>query len=346
MQVPHPALLRFATDRLTASGMCPEFAKTVAETLLEGDLLGHGTHGLALLPRYLQELERGQMAREGKWTVTSRAASVAERWDGNWLPGPVLVKAAIDRCAALASRQGMGAVAIARSHHIACLAAYLQAVTQRGLAVIIASSSPSNRQVAPHGGITGVYSPNPIAAGWPTGGDPVLLDVSMSITTSGLVSAMAAEGRSMPGAWLVDKDGQATDDATVIGSGNGALLPVGGQDHGHKGFALGLLVEMLTTGLAGHGRAEGTDRWGASVFVLVLDPEHFGGLEAFNLQAGWIAAACRGASVIDGTPAVRLPGERALARREENLHNGVALAPDLLAVLQKMGFGSEEEVSK
>ena len=56
MQVPHPALLRFATDRLTASGMCPEFAKTVAETLLEGDRLGHGTHGLALLPRYLSFL--------------------------------------------------------------------------------------------------------------------------------------------------------------------------------------------------------------------------------------------------------------------------------------------------
>ncbi|MBY6153805.1 Ldh family oxidoreductase [Vannielia litorea] len=346
MRLPPDTLRRFAAEKLGEVGLCSNHAGIVADTLVEGDLLGHVTHGLALLPRYLDELRSGGMAHEGAAEVTSPDGSVVERWDGNWLPGPVLVRAALTVASAKARQHGVGAIAIARSHHIACLAAYLEAVTKQGLAVIIASSSPSNRDVAPFGATGGVYSPNPIAAGWPTDGAPVMLDVSMSITTSGMVAAMAAQGGRLPGGWLVDTEGRATDDPATRAAGRSALLPLGGLDHGHKGFALGLLVEMLTTGLSGHGRLEGTDRWGASVFVMVLDPAHFGGREAFCAQASWIAEACREASVASGAPPVRLPGQRALERRADNIANGLALAPDLLAVLQKLGLQSETRVAQ
>ncbi|MCP2937977.1 Ldh family oxidoreductase, partial [Salmonella enterica subsp. enterica serovar Typhimurium] len=61
----------------------------------------------------------------------------------------------------------------------------------------------------------------------------------------------------------------------------GSILPLGGQAFGHKGFALALLVEALTSGLAGHGRKDAPDQWGASATALVIDPRMFGGLEAF-----------------------------------------------------------------
>ena len=158
-------------------------------------------------------------------------------------------------------------------------------MTDAGLMAILSASDPSIGGVAPHGGRRGLYTPNPIAAAWPTDGDPVMLDVSMSITTHGMVRRAQREKRRLPGPWLIDAQGNATDDpAVVLASPPGALLPIGGLDHGHKGYALGLLVEALTGGLAGRGRADPTEGWTANVFLQVFDPALFGGRDDFIRQ--------------------------------------------------------------
>ncbi len=99
----------------------------------------------------------------------------------------------------------------------------------------------------------------------------------------------------------------------------GTILPAGGIDAGHKGYALALIVEMLTGGLAGFGRADAKEGWGATVFVQAIDPAAFGGLDAFARQAEWIAQACRDNPPRAGVDAVRMPGERGLARRRDQL---------------------------
>ncbi|MEF2553711.1 Ldh family oxidoreductase [Aurantimonas sp. A2-1-M11] len=331
----HRALIGYAHDALAANGLETGYAQIVAETLVEGDLLGHSTHGLALLPRYLQELAAGQMTKAGEPTIV-RDQGASAAWDGNYLPGPVLVRRALALCAQRARDAGVATVAIGKSHHVACLAAYLKAVTDKGMAAIIASSSPATASVAPFGAVEGIYSPNPIAAGWPTGGDPVLVDISASITTNSLVSERVEEGRRLPGPWMISPDGTASDDpALLTAKPAGALLPLGGTEYGHKGFALGLIVEMLTAGLSGHGRADAPDQWGASVFVMVVDPAHHGGRAAFERQTGFMATAARGAAVPDGASAVRLPGERALRLRRQQITDGVVLSDALLARLRK-----------
>jgi LDH2 family malate/lactate/ureidoglycolate dehydrogenase len=225
-------------------------------------------------------------------------------------------------------------VVIRRSHHIACLAAYLKPVADQGLMAMLTCSDPTTRGVAPHGGRAQVMTPDPLAAAWPTGGDPVILDVSMSITTNGLTKRLAAQGGKFPGPWAVDASGAPTDDpARVVGDPPGALLPMGGLDHGHKGFALGLLVEALTGGLAGHGRADPPEGWTATVFLQVLDPALFGGREAFVRQTEHVAAACRAVPPRPGFERVRLPGEAGLGRRADALENGLALHPGILPAL-------------
>lgn len=311
-------------DALRSTGLEPSYAGIVAETLVEADLLGHSTHGTALLPRYLKELEEGRMSLEGEPTVINDTGTSAA-WDGNYLPGPVLVHQALDVASERAVRSGVATIAIGRSHHIACLAAYLKRITDKGLIAIIASSSPATRSVAPFGAVEGVYSPDPIAAGYPTDDDPVLIDVSMSITTNSLTSQLAATGEALAHPWMIDAHGNPSDDPKLLQADPpGALMPMGGFDHGHKGFALGLLVEALTSGLAGCGRADAPTRWGASVFVMVIDPQAHGGTQNFMRESGFLASACRAASVPPGSPGVRLPGERALALRKEQLMNGVA----------------------
>jgi len=294
--------------------------------------MGHNTHGLALLAGYLGELERGTMTKHGEPTIIADFPA-AVTWDGRRLPGPWLVERAIDLAVPRASTLGTSTVVIRRSHHIACLAAYLPRVTDQGLMIILSCSDPTIASVAPHGGTAGVMTPNPLAAAWPTRGEPVLMDISMSITTNGQVKRLHAEGRPAPGKWFVRPDGKITADPSVLfAQPPGALLPMGGVDHGHKGYALGLLVEALTGGLAGHGRADPAEGWSATVFLQVIDPALFGGADAFVRQTSHLADRCRNTPP-SGDEKVRMPGAAALRRRDEQRRNGVALYPAILPTL-------------
>jgi L-lactate dehydrogenase len=329
------ALRGFAAKLLERAGLPGDSAADVADILVEGDLMGHTTHGLQLLGPYLKALEDGVMTRAGDPTVIAdRGGSIA--WDGNFLPGPWLVLRAMDAAFTRSAEHGVATVAIRRSHHIACLQAYLPRATARGLVMLLMSSDPATGSVAPYGAIAGRFTPNPIAAGFPTGGLPVLIDISASTTTNGLVSRLnrAGKGERLPGAWLVDNLGNASDDPAVfLTNPPGAILPLGGMDLGHKGFGLALLVEALTSALAGHGRADGEKHWGASVFVQIIDPGAFGGRDAFARETGWLATACRSAPVKPGNPPVRLPGERGLKLHERQLVEGVALHPETMPAL-------------
>ena len=331
---PAPALIDFASELLVAAGLDHDKAETVAEILTEGDLLGHTTHGLNLLPLYLADLEKGSMAKAGGPEVLADFPA-AVTWDGRRLPGPWLVTQALALAVKRARQNGTGTVVIRRSHHIACLAAYLRPVAEQGLLVLLSCSDPTLAGVAPHGGRTAVITPDPLAAAWPTDHGPVILDVSMSITSLGLARRLQAEGRPLPGAWALDAQGRpTTDPAAVLGEPPGALLPLGGLDHGHKGYALGLLVEALTGGLAGHGRADPAEGWTGTVFVQVLNPALFGGREDFLRQTTWVADACRATPPREGFDRVRLPGESALAKRKQQLALGVELYPGIMDALR------------
>jgi LDH2 family malate/lactate/ureidoglycolate dehydrogenase len=149
-----------------------------------------------------------------------------------------------------------------------------------------------------------------------------------------MAARLRAEGRRFPGAWAIDAGGRPSDDPNVLTADPpGALLPVGGLDHGQKGYALALVIEALTQGLSGHGRADQETRWGASVFVQVFDPALFGGAEAFTRQTGFIADLCRAAAPIDPASPVRLPGQSALARQRDAEAHGIVLHPGILEAL-------------
>ncbi|WP_416896478.1 MAG: Ldh family oxidoreductase [Minwuia sp.] len=316
-------LKRFGADLFAAAGMPQDRAATVSEMLVDADLMGHDTHGLNLAPQYLAALEGGEMPKTGDPEVISdRGPSVL--WDGGYLSGVWLVRHAMDLAMDRARQYGLCGVSIRRSGHIACLASFLPVATAAGQMLLLLSSDPANAGVAPHGAVEPIYTPNPMGVGIPTDGDPVLIDISASITTMGLTGRAAANGERMPGKWLVDAEGRETDDPAAFGNG-GALLPLGGIESGHKGFGLGIMIEAMTSGLGGFGRKDRPEQHGASVLVLLIDPEAFGGLGAFAAETGFFGAACRAARTAEGAPGVRLPGERALQRKRDGEQNGVAL---------------------
>ena len=326
-------LLGFATALFQHAGLDSDKAGTVAEILVEGDLLGHTTHGLALAAPYLAALDAGSMTPKGDPAVISdRGGAVC--WDGRRLPGPWLVVRAIEQALARVPEHGVVAVAIRESHHIGCLAAYLERATSQGCMILLTCSDPSEASVAPYGGVQALFTPDPFAVGIPTDGDPILIDMSASITTNGMTARLHREGRRFPGNWAMTARGEPTDDPGVLfAEPRGTLLPTGGREYGHKGYNLALTVEALSQGLAGHGRADRPTGWGASVYLQVLDPAAFGGTGRFVRQTGFIAAACRSNPAAAGGEAVRLPGEQGLARRRQAHAAGLQLYPGIMDAL-------------
>ena len=333
-RIPAAQLTDFAGALLSKAGMPADKAEAVATVLVEGDLMGHTTHGLQLLAPYLADIEKGGMTLTGDPEVLS-SRPAARLWDGRRLPGPWLVLRALEQASRMAVEQGTGTVVIRRSHHIASLASYHRRAAEQGLLLLLASSDPNAASVAPFGGLDPVFTPNPISAGFPTGGTPASVDISTSTTTNGLTGRLHQEGGKLPAPWLIDGHGRPSDDPAVLfNEPKGTILPLGGLDSGHKGYGLSLLVEALTGGLAGHGRADAREGWGATVFLQVIDPAAFAGRPAFERQVGEVARQCRDSRPVDTKRPVRLPGERGYQLAAEQARTGVSLHESILPALR------------
>ena len=327
------SLKQLAAALFAAAGMDAGKARVVAEVLVAGDMVGQRTHGMALCPQYLEQIEKGMMVTSGEPDVVRDSGAVFV-WDGNYLPGPWLVSRALDQAAGRIAQHGVVTAVIRRSHHIACLTSLIKQATDRGLAVILASSDPASGFIAPYGGKEPLFTPNPIAIGYPGTEAPVWIDVSTSITTVGMTRQKSAADTPFEHPWLMDEQGNPTKDPHVLDPGaGGTLLPLGGRDYGHKGFGLSLMVEMLTHGLGGFGRLDSEKRWGANVFLQLLDPGAFAGREAFLRQMDFLTGRCHANAPIDPANPVRMPGEMAQRRMRDAEVSGIDLAPKVLEAL-------------
>jgi LDH2 family malate/lactate/ureidoglycolate dehydrogenase len=330
------SLIDWASRVFQARDTDPDKADIVARILVEGDLLGHDTHGLALLGPYLRKIDQGILKPTGDIKVVSdRPAALL--WDGAGLHGPWLTDRAVSTATARARELGTATVTIRHSGHIACLAAYLEQPARDGMVIEIFSSDPSVASVAPFGGVRATFTPNPIAFAIPTSGDPILIDISTSITTNGMSGRLKSQGKRFPSPWLLDNQGRPTDDPAVFDTDpQGTIQLLGGKDAGHKGYGLTLFVEAMTGGLAAFGRFDKPASWGATVMVRATDPAAFGGLAGFNQQLDWLVNTCRNNPPADPTHPVRLPGERGLQRKRDAIANGLTLNLMVQANIEKL----------
>jgi len=228
-------------------------------------------------------------------------------------------------------------VVIRRSSHIGALAAYLEKPAREGFLVQIVCSDPAVANVAPFGGTEPLLTPNPMAWGIPTSNDPIMIDISASTTTVGMSARLHQAGEVGEHEWWLDADGKPCNNPSVIFQNPpGSLLPLGGLDAGHKGFGLALFVEALTSGLAGHGRADGVDTWGASVSVQITDIEAFGEKQAFSNQLDHLVERSIAGKSANSENPVRLPGQRGLALKADQLKHGVMLHEAIMPTLDEL----------
>jgi len=305
----------FAFALFRATGMDEDKAGTVGRVLVLTDMMGRRTHGLAMAPLYLEEIRKGTMSVTGDIEVVKDTGGT-QVWDGAWLPGQWVVSRAIESAMSRAETSGVATVAIRRSHHIGCLAALAKIAADRGFVAIIANSNPAAKYVAPFGGTEPLFTPNPFAVGYPGRDHPVLVDICASITTVSMTREKFAAGERFEEPWLLDAQGAPTGDPSVLENAQppGSLQLIGGEEYGHKGFGLALMVEALSQGLSGEGRRDPPSRWSASTFVQVLDPDFFGGRDVFAGEMDFLADQSRANRPARADRPVRLPGDQAAQR--------------------------------
>ncbi|WP_172292017.1 Ldh family oxidoreductase [Pseudoruegeria sp. HB172150] len=329
-------LTNFVAAILQAAGMETDKARVTAEVLVEGDMLGRDTHGAGLVSWYLKELETGNLNGQGSFDIVSdRGATFV--WEGRTLPGAWLVTKALEEAAERAAQYGVVTGAIRNAHHTCALAAFMRPLTERSLITRLSATNPAASRMAPFGGTKPLLTPNPIAVGFPTSDDPIVVDVSCSITTTTMTQTLAAKGERYPEAWALTAEGLPTDDPREVTEHGGTLLPLGGTSKGYKGSGLAIIEELVTQGLSGKGRANtAPGPLSQSVFLQVIDPAAFAGTDAFLEQADHLAAACRSnppAATANGP--VRVPGDAAAQKRRQALTEGVNVGETRLAELNR-----------
>ena len=329
----HTDLIERTADLFAKAGLARDIAQVTAEVLVEADLLGYDTHGLQFVPAYLKGIETGRTTLSGEPEVLKDGGRTV-LLDGHRLPGQWATVKALELARERVSGQGTVSVVLRGVQNISCLAVYARRAALDGLLTLVMASAPGNAAVAPHGGREGRLSTNPLAVGIPLPKGMILIDTSSSATSNRQVERHRRAGTSLPRPSLVGSDGHPSDDPeTLFADSPGAILPGGGVDYGHKGFALGLLVEAFTSGLAGGGRSDEAPGAGNTVFLQLTDPEAFGGRDAFTRETGFLAEACRDTPPLDGGPPVRVPGDRALAHFEKQVAEGVTLHPEIMPLI-------------
>jgi LDH2 family malate/lactate/ureidoglycolate dehydrogenase len=314
----------FAAKLLQKAGFNVEKATTTARLLVLTDAMGRRTHGLAMLPLYLAEIEKGGLQVQGEPTIV-KDNGITAVWEGHHLPGLWLVEKAITTAVPRAKQHGIAAIAIRHTHHIGCLAALTKLAADQGLVALITNSDPGGQRVAPFGGTEALMTPNPLAFGYPGAEHPVLVDMCASITSTSMTRQKFAAGEQFEHPWLQDAHGNPTRDPAVLENATprGSLLPLGGQEYGHKGYGLSLMVEALSQGLSGHGRKNAPKRWGGSTYVQVMSPELFAGGEVFSEQMDYLSDQCRSNKPINPAQPVRVPGDAAAKSIAEAQKSGI-----------------------
>ena len=319
--IPPESAHAFCVDVLGRLGVSAEEARVCAETLVEASLRGVYSHGITLLGTFAERIHSGQM-RPGRRPLVRRETAATMLVDGQHGLGPPLARWAVARAREKAGETGLGAVALRDANYVGALATYVEAPARGGLlAVAAANSTP---RVAPHGGREGLHGTNPIAWAAPAaGGEPLVFDAATGHSAAKVTEA-AEEGRPLAPGIGLDADGRPTTDPAAAKAGT--LLPVGGV----LGYGFGLLVDLLTGGLAGGpcGRqvppvTELGGPYGCSFFVLVVDPAAFGG--GLAEAARGLAADARATAPAEAADRVRVPGDRSRQVRAQRLAGGIPI---------------------
>lgn len=334
-QIDADILRRFAHDLLKAGGFTTDDARQTADLLVWANLRGVESHGVLRIPRYVEMIADGVMVSGGALETISQTGAVCVL-DGGKCPGAVGMNAAVARVADMAQATGLAWCAARRISHAGAVGYFTEQLALRGLVGLAMTASKPLMNY--YGAVGEALSTNPLSIAVPrSGGAPVVLDMSTAAAALGKILAARESGRAIPASWGVDAQGHETTDPFQVAS----LLPMAGA----KGSGLSLMIELLTSVLAGNPVIgpvlEGSKKGGFNGMVMAIDPAAFGDPAVFLENVAQLVKLIHALPPAPGTDAVLLPGERgaitAMRRSAEGIPLTASTAVKLAELAAKLG---------
>jgi LDH2 family malate/lactate/ureidoglycolate dehydrogenase len=308
---------------LTEAGVPAADAGKVAHALVDTSLRGIDTHGLRLLPQYLDELATGVAKAEADiHVVRDRGAGIMLDADGAL--GVLAGLAAAGTAAERARQFGVAAVGVRNSNHFGAASVYTRRLARDGLVGIAVTSAAS--RVAPYGGVQPLFGTNPISVAAGDEDDEFALDMATSQVCFGEVKHRRAQRRPLDSGWVTDANGRPTTEPDEAY----ALSPLGG----YKGQGLAMAVTLLGSVLTGTAPdwqlsqvGEGTPGQGRGVghLLLALDPGAFAGQGDFSAGLTDMLRTVRAATPAIRNQPVLAPGDPQRSHERERRRDGIAL---------------------
>ncbi|QTP58933.1 Ldh family oxidoreductase [Billgrantia antri] len=332
------ALSTFMRQALARCEVDEATCEAVADALVTASRMGTDSHGLRLLPHYVNAVQGGRIRPQADMRFTRRLAGTGYLDAGDGF-GHRAGYVAIDHAISLADEVGIGAVAVGRSSHFGAAGCYALAAARRGYVGL--ATCTADALVSLHHGQGPFHGTNPIAFAAPVPDQPpYLLDMATSAIPWNRVQQYAAIGRELPPNVVVDAAGRLTTDASRAAS----LLPLGGADFGFKGAGLAGMAEVLSATLTGmvHGfrllAMSGDDMStprGVGHFFLVMRPDAFIEREIYDRGMLDYLEDLRAQPALEGEE-VLAPGDREWRCQAHRDKEGIPLDPANVAAYAEL----------
>ncbi|MGE3161540.1 MAG: malate/lactate/ureidoglycolate dehydrogenase [Burkholderiales bacterium] len=340
-------LMRAIEAIVAAGGSDAREAKLVAENLVTANLTGHDSHGIGMIPRYVDSLKEGGLQPNRHPRVKLDGGALLAL-DGEAGYGQVIGLEATDMAIARAKQHGVCVLALANAHHLCRIGQWAEQAVAQGLVSISFVNVISRSIVAPFGGSDARFGTNPCTIGIPLAGQPpFILDMATSGVAQGKVRVAHNKGEPLAPGLLLDDQGRPTTDPRY-----GVIDPLGAlTTFGlHKGYGLAVACELLGGALTGGGTWHSTDRSKKRVLngmlSVLVDPVKLGTASDFEREArafiGWVKQS----PPAPGADRVRIAGDperETRARREkEGIPVDAATWQEIHAAAAKVGIQPAE----
>lgn len=343
-----PKLIQAVEAIVLKGGSNAREAKLVATNLVEANLKGHDSHGVGMIPRYIESLKEGGLQVNQAPKIVLDTGPLV-RLDGQAGYGQVIGHDAMLIAIERAKKHGLCAAGLHNAHHIGRIGAWAEMAVAEGLVSMHFVNVVSRPIVAAWGGGDGRFGTNPICIGVPRKGkDPIVLDFATSRIAQGKTRVAHNRGKKLEPGTIIDDQGRPTTDPrfTVVPP-FGAILTFGE----HKGYGLALIAELLGGALTGgdtmrtayDGKTRGVYN---GMLTIVLDPARLGTSEHFQTEidafTGWVQSG----PVAEGFDKVRLAGDPEREWKAKRLKEGIPVDPttwgDIVTAAGKVGLAKAE----
>ena len=336
-------LADFVADIFAKLGSSRAEAERIGRYLVNANLTGHDSHGVARVPRYAAWKRDGLLIADqtAKRVVDTPVIAILDGQFGfGQTIAPQAVTLGIEKCRA----HGLSAIGLRHSGHVGRVGEWAEMAAEHGLVSVHFVNVAGSVLVAPFGGIDRRFSTAPMCIGMPRpGGLPVILDFATSLVAEGKVLVASQGGKALPAGPLVSAEGKPSSDPRELyghydpasgardhKKGKGALRAFGD----HKGSGLALMCELLGGALTGNGASDPEKRWSQGMFSFYVDPERIDPDHLLPAELSRFLAYVKSTKPIDANEPVLLPGEPEARRRAERLENGIPLTDETCEALR------------